>query len=73
MKKFYVGTSFHGQHTVRAYNVCEAAFKVKQKIPSYDGITYVDYYDGKKYIRNIPGETFDEWTEEDYEEFLYDC
>ena len=26
----------------------------------------------KKYIRNIPGETFDEWTEEEYEEFLYE-
>ena len=28
--------------------------------------------DGKKYIRNIPGETFEEWTEENYEEFLYE-
>ena len=73
MKKFFVGTLLHGQYTVKAQNVCEAAFKVKWKIPKDDKIAYVDYFDGKNFIRNIPGETFEEWTKEEYEEFLYGC
>lgn len=73
MKKFYVHTGFHGTKEVYAHNVCEAAYKVRLRLPKYDEVDSVEYYDNRlhKYIRYNRGEHFEEWTSDDYENFLY--
>jgi hypothetical protein len=73
MKKFWVGTYFSGEIQVFAYNVCEAAYKVRRKLTKkFDDITYVTFYDSKmkRYIMYEKSD-FEEWTEKDYDEFLY--
>ena len=74
MKKFYVHTGFHGTKAVYAHNVCEAAFKVRQKLPNYDDVDSVEYYDArlKAYMHYTRGEDFEEWTSDDYEAWLYE-
>ena len=75
MKKFYVGTHFHGTKTVYAYTVAEAAYKVKATLPKNDSITYVDvykeHYGRHEYVRYLPNEDFYEMTDDEYEEYLY--
>ena len=73
MKKFYVGTTFSGQKTVYAYTVAEAAYKAKAMLPDYDDVTFVDKYDARdnKYVRYLPGEHFEEMTDDEYDEYLY--
>lgn len=73
MKKFYVGTHFHGNKMIYAYTVAEAAYKAKATLPDYDDIAYVDVYDARhnRYIRYLPEEDFQEMTDEEYDEYLY--